>query len=177
MKKDWKSFYEKDGAPHEPSSFAKFFMEQNIEGNKLVDLGCGNARDTAYLGEKYKAYGVDQNGPVNMNIYRYNWKDAMPLIFNADIVYSRFFLHAISELEMNTIITRTEKYFVAEARAVGDKPVLYPKHKRFFVDGDKLIRTLQRNNFDILYYQKGSGLAKYKDEDPLVVRVIAVRKN
>ena len=39
----------------------------------------------------------------------------------------------------------------------------------FFLD-------LLKKNFEILYYQKDYNLAKYKNENPLIIRVIAKHK-
>jgi len=35
---------------------------------------------------------------------------------------------------------------------------------------------LLKENFDILYFEKDYDLAKYKEENPLIIRVIAKRK-
>lgn len=177
MQKDWLKFYKNKEAPTEPSSFAKFIFEKKIPGGTLVDLGCGNGRDTELLNHRYTAFGVDPFAISDQfaNINNKDWKDT-PL-GNFDIVYSRFFLHAIPPWEISEILKRTPNYFCAECRAVGDKPKLYPEHDRFFVDPKWLFSELLNHNFEILYFAEGHGFAPYKDEDPLVIRVIAKKRN
>lgn len=177
MGKDWKKFYKEADVPKDPSSFAKFVRHLKLPGESLIGLGCGNGRDVRAFKRYGSVCGVDKNC-VNQDTKKIKylncgWEDAKDVISSADIVYSRFFLHAISPDEVKEIISLTSGYFCAEARAVGDVPVLYADHDRNFIDGNNLLTTLIRSGFEILYYQLGYGLAKYKNEDPLIVRVIA----
>jgi hypothetical protein len=103
------------------------------------------------------------------------WSEAKDLIAQADVVYSRFFLHSISNDEITEIVKLTRGYFCAEARAIGDQPVVYPEHDRNYIDGEWLRNTLIENGFEIEHYEVARGLAPYKDEDPLLVRIIAKR--
>ena len=179
MQKNWITFYENKKAPLEPSSFAKFILGKEIPGNTLVDLGSGNGRDTYALANRYKARGVD---PATFpdrtdwaSFARAPWQSMAEEIKQADIVYSRFFLHSIPAEEVAEIIRLTPRYFVAEARHVGDKPAVYPEHERHYIDGQWLLDVLADNGFTVHFYEMGRGLAPYKDEDPLLVRVIAKR--
>ena len=60
-KRNWVKFYKDKQAPEQPSSFAEFIMSKNLKGNRLIDLGCGNGRDTKLLNKGYIAVGVDLN--------------------------------------------------------------------------------------------------------------------
>ena len=64
---------------------------------------------------------------------------------------------------------------MAECRAKGDKPKIFKNHKRNFIDGDVLLNLLHKQNFKILFFKVSKNLAKYKGEDPLIIRVIAKR--
>lgn len=178
----WEKFYQEKKAPGFPSSFSQFFLSRNIPGETLVDLGSGNGRDTYNLREKYKATGIDpackpEDWP-NAVFIQDEWENRTEEIERADIVYSRFFLHTIpTAYRMRKLINSCNGYFAAEARAEGDVPVIYTDHKRHYVNGETLIVWLALGGFEILYYEKGRGMAKYLDEDPLVLRVIAKRKN
>ena len=182
MQKNWITFYENKKAPLEPSSFAKFILKWGVPGNDLIDLGCGNGRDTYALAERYSALGVDPaNCPERTGWARFTkapWQSMIKQITQAEIVYSRFFLHSIPPEEVAEIIRLTPRYFVAEARHVGDVPKVYPDndHERHYVDGQWLLDVLADNGFVVHFYEMGRGLAPYKDEDPLLVRVIAKRK-
>lgn len=172
MQKNWVEFYAKNEAPTEPSSFARFVMDRGLPGSTLVDLGSGNGRDTRLLATRYKACGIDPNSQ-NIESVKSSWQDAKLLIANADIVYSRFLLHAIPFDEVMEIIRLTSGYFVAEARAVGDQPRIYPEHERHYVDGQKLLTFLLDSGFIVQFYEVGQGLAPYRNEDPMLIRIIA----
>lgn len=180
MQKNWITFYDNKKAPLEPSTFAKFIMAREIPGNTLVELGCGNGRDTYLLAERYMTLGADPAAsPEQTDRARFikaPWQSVRSEIEQADIVYSRFFLHAIPKEEVAEIIRLTPRYFIAEARAVGDKPEVYPEHERHFIDGRRLLESLSDNGFTVHFYEMGRGLAPYKNEDPLLVRVIAKRR-
>lgn len=183
----WKKFYKEKKAPTIPSSFARsvvdFFQNEIRDGKKelmIVDLGAGNGRDTKYLNKIFKAVGIDKNFGLEVKTPR--WGEVMKgdlenldLIESFDIIYSRFFLHSIGNDEIKTAIGLADNYFVAEFRIKGDKPVIYKNHKRNLVDLGWLINTLMDNNFEILKLEAGRGMAKYKNEDPLVARVYAKR--
>ena len=91
----------------------------------------------------------------------------------ADVIYSRFLLHAVSNKEIIKLIKWSKNYFIAEFRIVGDEPVIYQDHKRNLINLGWLINKLLENNFEILKLKVGRGMAKYKNEDPLVARVYA----
>jgi len=180
MQKNWITFYDNKKAPLEPSTFAKFIMAREIPGNTLVELGSGNGRDARLLARRYKTLGVDPAALPERDDWatfaKLPWQEAEGAITKADIVYSRFFLHSIPPDEVAEIIRLTPRYFVAEARHVGDSPAVYPEHERHYVDGQWLLDVLADNGFVVHFYEMGRGLAPYKNEDPLLMRVIAKRK-
>src|SRR5680860_193649 len=123
--KHWQKFYKKNKVTKTPSSFAKFCFDKIPDGSKIIDVGCGNGRDQEYLSTKgMYVCGVDK--AVNNTSY-----SDIDNIF--DVVYSRFFLHAIPTKELPKFIkwagSNKEVMFMAECRAVGDKPVIYTDHK------------------------------------------------
>jgi len=179
MQKNWITFYDQKRAPLEPSTFAKFILAQGIDAQSCIDLGCGNGRDSYALAQRYKTRGVDPATLPERTDWaifaRAPWQAMAEEIKQTDIVYSRFFLHAIPQNEVEEILKLAPKYFIAEARAVGDVPRVYPEHERHYVSDTWLLHTLMELGFEVIFYQKGRGLAPYKNEDPLLVRVIAKR--
>lgn len=185
MEVNWKKFYEEKKAPTKQSKFAEsvevFFVDELKEKKLLIlDVGAGNGRDTKWLNKSpfITAFGIDKNYGIELNktktkeiVYKLDFKKINKI--NTDIVYSRFFLHCISNKEIEKLVELTPKYFVAEFRIKGDKPVIYKNHKRNFIDLGWLINLLLENNFEILKLQAGRGMAKYKNEDPLVARIYA----
>ena len=180
MQKNWLNFYSKRQAPSEPSTFARFIIARNITGKKAVDLGSGNGRDSYALGRIYdRVTAIDPNFPEKklgwvLQLQK-SWDQAKEIIAEADVVYSRFFLHSVSNAEIEEIVKLTKGYFCAEARAIGDKPVVYPEHDRNYIDGEWLRNLLVENGFEVEHYEVARGLAPYKSEDPLLVRIIAKR--
>ena len=172
----WKKWY-KEKHSLEPSDFAKFCL--NLVRNKnVIDIGCGNGRDSYFLGQYCKSLiGVDANSlPEDKGNIKFIKKEIAEMIKKEcefDIVYSRFVLHAIKNKDIKKLVRWTDGMFIAECRAEKDVPIIYKKHKRTKANGEELIRLLIDNGFKILYYKKAHGLAKYKEEDPLIIRIIA----
>ena len=191
--KDWGKFYREGLAPKEPTDFCRFIMSLNLPADSAVDLGCGNGRDTRMLAEKYMTIGIDKNFEPStvvmknepkekannmVSVVADDFKNFLPMIKTAGIVYSRFFLHSISNAEIIKILENTKRYFCAEFRINGDEPVLYADHKRNLIDPQWLmIIATEVLDFEVLYYSRGKGMAKYKNEDPLVARIVLRRKN
>lgn len=180
MKQHWVDFYKKKHT-NKPSSFAKFCSKYIPRGSFITDLGCGNGRDTYYLKNIGTVQGIDYAtlpaSKRNAHFFRIDLDSFLSNNSYTDVVYSRFFLHTIDNTHIEKIISSTSNYFMAEFRAIGDLPELYPNHKRNFIDCDWLLHLLIVNKFEILYFKKSRGLAKFKGEDPLVARVICRKKH
>jgi CheY-like chemotaxis protein len=166
------------------SLFSKFCVKWLKENNhfavRVFDFGCGNGRDTKYWSKKnFSVTGIDQSmrdcSGNNWNIKNSDIIDFLDSnkCYKTDITYCRFFLHALEFEKINKLLKWTKGLFMAEFRIEGDEPVLYKEHKRNFVVPRQLQLELLKNSFDILYYIQGYDMAKYKDENPLVGRIIA----
>jgi SAM-dependent methyltransferase len=100
-------------------------------------------------------------------------------------LYNRFFLHSIDDEQERLFLSA-----VSEATQSGDKlymefrcsldatmDKIYKYHYRRYVDTDSLVVLLQEElGFDVIYETTGQGMAKYKNEDPYVSRIIAERR-
>lgn len=166
----WKQFYTKS-LTLEPSSFAKTVLP-HVKGT-LVDLGCGNYRDTNYfLFNKIDAIGIDEvYGPVD-KVENYIKEFKSP-----KNVYARFFWHSISRETQLAILKWTKHNIFIEARTTEDKkrPKKFGKHERNFVDVAELVKDLKESGFQIVKLEEGTGFSKFKGEDPYLVRVYAVK--
>jgi hypothetical protein len=54
---------------------------------------------------------------------------------------------------------------------------IYKDHYRRYVDTNQLVIMMEEElEFDVTYMTTGQGMAKYKNEDPFVSRIIAKRR-
>lgn len=157
----WRSFYSKEHTM-EPSPFARF--ARPLVRGLLVDIGCGNGRDTAYFLETGDAIGID---PATVGG---NALDLPP----ADTYYARFFFHSVPEEVEDAVLDQVEGLLLAECRAVGDDSFT-DDHYRRLIEPNVFLSKLIDGGFVIKYFELGHGLAVYGDEDPLVFRVVAER--
>jgi SAM-dependent methyltransferase len=100
------------------------------------------------------------------------------------VLYLRFLLHAIDEETEKVLLdaladdTPVGTYFAAEFRTAEDaaKSKVYDDHYRRFVETDKFLVELITRGFSVNEFYKGTGLSIYKDEDPFLARVMAVKR-
>ena len=196
----WDKFYKNKKAPHKSSLFAIFCLKFLKKSEVIIDIGCGNGRDTIFfLKNGYVCYGVDQSKSIiskNKRLYpKYKnyflCKDLSKINFNkitnkAFSVYSRFSLHAINKTEEKTFFNNLNKskklqLLMIETRTIYDE--LFGKgkkistneyltdHYRRFIDPTDIKKKLKKK-FKIIYYFLGKNLAKYKKENPKILRII-----
>jgi SAM-dependent methyltransferase len=98
--------------------------------------------------------------------------------------YARFFLHSIKPEVQDTLmsvvseVARPGDRFAAEFRTAGDMnlPKVHTKHYRRFQDGPAFgIALREAYGFDVEFEIESAGLSPYKDEDPVLYRVVAVK--
>ncbi len=176
-KKFWQEYYQNQ----QPTPFAKFCLSYIPLNALIIDIGCGNGRDTYFFAEKkHHTIGIDyafKPRPLgNARFLKMTLLTAINTLKNFPVTYSRFFLHSISTKQIISLIKWSKKFFMAEFRDKTDEPVLFKDHSRNKVDGEWVKELLIKNHFEILFYGKSKGWAVYKYEDPLVVRIIAKRK-
>lgn len=103
---------------------------------------------------------------------------------NTVIFYSRFVMHSLDDNQeqaiLNTLSTCMQKdeliYF--EFRSKEDELLdkHFGGHYRRYVDTDVFYQRLTDLGYQIEYNHIGQGMAKYKEEDPFVVRIIAKKQ-
>lgn len=110
----WNSFYAKK-TKDKPTTFAKYIKKNflNKKKGKLIDLGCGDGRDTFYLSySNIKTLGIDKSQIIikknnelvkinrNKKLYFKSTSVVSPSMLKLgkfEYIYSRFFLHTIEE--------------------------------------------------------------------------------
>ena len=169
---------------------------------KLIELGCGNGRDSVYFSKnKIQVLGIDQvecqidylnkeYGNSNLKFMSDDFTNLDEDIDNDfDYIYSRFTFHSINEKKEDNTLNwiesniKTEGLFLLEARSIKDP--MYKKgkslsdnenftdHYRRYMDLKSIISKLEKRGFSIIYKIESDGLAVYKDDDPVVIRIIA----
>jgi len=168
----WTQFY-KTHRRQKESSFARLVEETISTGSVLVDLGCGDGRDTVFFTEQgIVATGVDK-ATTGESVSHYIKNNTSP-----EYVYTRFFWHSIQRKDQLAILKWTKGTLFIEARTTEDKKrsKTFRKHKRYYVDIVNLLKDLKDNGFQITSLCEGTGFAKFKKEDPHLVRLIAKKQ-
>ena len=137
----WNQYYNEKKAPTESSPFAQWVGSQVVKGRTLLDLGCGNGRDSLYF---YKSIGmnvtaVDASNQAIEILKKQTMEDNIYFICDDfvcsttifagqyDYCYSRFSLHAINESQETEVIQNVYKVLkeggriFIETRSVNDE--------------------------------------------------------
>lgn len=199
-KEYWEGYYKSNPSPSGASPFAKFVAGFLKPGEHLYELGCGNGRDSVFFasfGVNVVAFDQCQEEVdfLNQSEAKSNLKfksgdftdlgDLAPV----DYVYSRFTLHSVnSEQEQNTLhwieksllpgglvfieIRSVKDELFGVGTKVGENEFV-TTHYRRFVEFDPFVKRVESTGLKVLFQLESKGLAPYKNEDPVVIRVIA----
>ncbi len=205
----WNSFY-KDGSNNkalEASSFAYFAREFIPADSLVIDLGCGNGRDSRFLNQFNDVVGIDQSDtaiefcksqrlPIFETTKSLTFKvlliedESICQILEAEVVkskqksvfvYARFFLHAINRSQYEKFWKLAQclnsNFSVSigvEFRTNEDEEnfKIFPDHFRRYLDPGSVVSEAELQGFKVRAIHQGYGLAKYKNEDPHIARII-----
>lgn len=194
----WQDFYKshaKDLILQEPTAFARHCVElidkEEFDEPRIADLGCGNGRDSIYLAKALDAEirSVDRSTEAISHLSKLAKSMDLDITPRAcditdledwpcDIVYSRFFLHAIPETKRTQLIEwarcnmRGGGLFCVEFRTVFDELAKTQNdHMRDFISPYDFLLDTEDWLFPVEAHLS-RGLAKYKDEDPLIMRFV-----
>lgn len=206
----WNQYYNSGAAPLEASSFAKYVLENYLEPScRLLELGCGNGRDSLYFGANgIQVIGIDSSKQVILQ--QQNNDPEGNVLFVCDdftktnvlyqqqfnYCYSRFTLHAISLQQEEYVLQNVYQalkrggksgFFFIEVRGVHDEiygkgemvardSYIYEGHFRRFIRREELEERLRQNGFEIISSEENRGLAVYKNQDPMVIRIVAKKR-
>lgn len=191
----------------EPSLFADDMLQRYMErGKNLVELGCGNGRDSLYFAKNgLNVTGIDAS-QIAINELRENHSMDNCVFICDDFVsaesiyqiqydycYSRFTLHAINEQQETQILKKAydmlkEKgYLFIEARSVNDKKYgvgqavernafICDGHYRRFIDLTELLSKLKDIGFTIIESAESDQFAPLKGNNAVCIRVVAQKE-
>lgn len=186
-----------------PSQFATFVANELTEPTRIVEFGCGTGRDSVF----FALYGHDVVGvdgseqavkasealatalglPARFLAGNIDDPDLVERVAPADgaqLVYARFFVHAITDeeelrfLDVASRLTNRGDLLAVEYRTVRDSSgakVTEQHYRRFVAPASFDARALTRG-FSALYNVEGFGFAKYKQDDAYVARALFVKQ-
>lgn len=202
----WNDFYKKNPpASMQESRFARFVAKYVEKGRTLVDIGCGNGRDSFFFGRLgLSVVGIDASDEIISSLSRVasaghsfvcgNFINEKTVYDNrADYFYSRFSLHAINEDGQNELIKNVYgslseggKFFI-EVRCVRDSKYgkgeevepnafILDGHYRRFIVMEDLLSELIKAGFHIKYAEQEKGFAPFNGDDSEIIRIVAVKR-
>lgn len=201
----WNKYYRIDenrgGAPEVPSSFAQWILPQLEKQKSILDLGCGNGRDSLFFNDNgMNVTAIDASSTAIEDLKRK--KDNIYFICDDfvcssmifadqyDYCYSRFSLHAINEKQEEEVLRNVfrvlkkgGKFFIetrsvndeiyGKGKKVGKDSYFYNGHFRRFIRKEQLIKRLKNVGFAIDYDEEERGFAPYGGSNPYIIRIIA----
>jgi ubiquinone/menaquinone biosynthesis C-methylase UbiE len=204
----WNHYYNSKENNNKPSNFAKFIKDKYVKKKTiLLDVGAGDGRDSFYFQNKARyIFAVDQSDIVikknKLKVKRLNLKNLLFQKLSSNklkilkdkeinLIYARFFLHAINETNENKFLNIIKKIFKANTTIALEfrttKDVLRRKgkkisknerltdHYRRFIDTDKFKKKLEKMKFKILYIKQGINLSKSPNDNPHLCRIVFSR--
>ena len=200
----WNQFYKEGKVPSFPSPFAKYVAKKLPTNQNILEIGCGNGRDSKFFSSKgHQVTGLDRSIEAIELCKDLYSEELIEFFFGTisdiatknkkkyDLIYSRFVIHAMSlKEEIETLKTSYKllnqhgQLFI-ECRSINDP--LSDKgeilshtervagHYRRFIILEEFTQRLVEVGFDILETIESSGLAKFEKEDPVVIRICAVK--
>lgn len=205
-KSHWDTYYQDQKDIQPPSQFAAFIAAEYAKGSQIFDIGCGNGRDTLFFSQyATNIVGVDGSDSAVHAANNQAVRRSLPvrfikaqiedpafpnslkehkLIGTPLILYSRFFIHAITDDQQNEFFKASNivcenpgDIMALEFRTLRDRdlPKVTSAHFRRYVDPISIIDIGLKLGFTVDYFVEGFGYAKYKNDDAYVARIIFKR--
>lgn len=192
----WNNYYKPKSKRFPNSDFSEFALDKIERMSSLIDIGCGDGRDSYFFSEnKIATKGIDlsleainQNKKHSNHFLSFECLDLQNIneineIF--DYGYCRFIFHSINESVESTLLDWLSKHIsksiFIETR-VFDKENINENtnhYRRFFSESNFIIK-IKEHNFKIDYSESSYNFSKYKKIykvkdltfDPLILRLI-----
>lgn len=197
----WNDYYGGKKQVFEPSKFAEYISKYLDKGKSLIELGCGNGRDSVFFHDiGLKVLGIDASDSVVQKL-KSNETDNLlfecddfvctkELLNSYDYCYSRFTIHAITKAQEKELLPKIYrslrpggKLFI-ETRGVNDElygkgtkvdedAYIFDSHFRRFIRIEQLVESLTNIGFNIVEADEKRDFAPFGDENPLIIRIVA----
>ena len=197
----WNTYY-KSNKKIKESSFARFVIKKIDKNSKIIDIGCGNGRDSFFFSKndlKVTAIDISKNAiknnslksNKNLKFLKFDiGKNTMSKKF--DVIYCRFFVHAISEKNENKLIAFIKKIKKRNTLAFFEfrnhKDKMFQKkkirkhndviefekgHFRRIIDPKKFIKKVSSKiKLKVIYKKSAKNLSIVKNDNPHLTRII-----
>ena len=197
----WNTYY-KSNKKIKESSFARFVIKKIDKNSKIIDIGCGNGRDSFFFSKNdLKVTAIDiSKSAIKNNSLKSN-KNLKFLKFDIekntmskkfDVIYCRFFIHAISEKNENKLIAFIKKIKKRNTLAFFEfrnhKDRMFQKkkikkhndviefekgHFRRIIDPKKFIKKISSKiKLKVIYKKSAKNLSIVKNDNPNLSRII-----
>lgn len=183
-----------------PSTFALWCSKFIRFGDKLIDLGCGNGRDSAFFGKVCHVTSIDKSFEAINNIKLLHPEietivgdlgDIANLVDTKfDVAYSRFSLHAIDEEQQGVLldwVSSNCKLFCLETRSIHDprygigkwvgKDAFVDTHYRRFTSITELVEEMYKRGMSVVHSEEDYHSAIYNCDRAVVNRIVVRCKN
>lgn len=199
----WNGYYKSDSGIESPSLFAGFVSDYLEVDKSLLDLGCGNARDSLFFLERgIQVTAIDASDYIISKLKKlYHDYDinficddfvCSRMLYEQeyDYCYSRFSLHAINEIQESELIANVYgclkqggRFFIevrsihddiyGKGKLVGRNAYIYEGHYRRFIDKEELEEKLHKVGFVIEYSEEKQNFAPFGESNPYIIRMVA----
>jgi len=198
----WQTFYSTVKGSFDPTAFARAVADQMPHPGRLLEVGCGNGRDSVFFalrGHAVTAIDVSASAialcqsahdGVSAEFLQGSLSDLLDRIQpEFDAVYSRFCLHAMTRIEEHAMLRgvagllKPGGTLFVECRSINDPlarqgEVISPTerihgHYRRFIVMDELVESVETAGLRVRERIESQGLARFGDEDPVVIRLVA----
>ncbi len=199
----WNNYYSRRPDINEPSLFAQEIGKELSRFKTILELGCGNGRDSIYFSKLgLNVTAIDASDGVIRQLKQENVEDnicficddfvSSATIFSGqyDYVYARFTLHAINEEQETEVLHNVYKVlkqggrFFVETRSVNDElfgkgkkvgnnAYIYNGHFRRFIVMDQMLEKMKTVGFEIYSAEEKRGFAPFGESNPPIIRIIA----
>ena len=200
----WDEYYQKDNAPSFPSPFAEYVVNKLNTQQDILEIGCGNGRDAKYFSsEGHHVTGLDRSREA-IELCKNLYSSGLIEFFYGtitdiaqtnkkkyDLIYTRFVIHAMSlneeiaTLKTSYKLLNKDGQFFIECRSINDplsckgeilsNTERVDGHYRRFIIPEEFQQRLAQVGFKIIEMTESNGLAKFGEEDPVVIRVNAIK--
>ena len=181
---NWDAYYAAGKAPDTPSAFAQAVEPLLKRGAYVLDVGCGNGRDTSYFEQMgHEPLGFDGSKAAILGsvaphrVYEGDAIQQLSAFAYSDAIYMRWFLHAAPPLVQDAILKLASCSLIPggilaiEARSAnGEHP---DDHARWPVDPEVLEEKLERLGMTVEMLAESTDFSPVGEDRPLLLRCLA----